>query len=126
MNNDHYSCENGLKEVQGATTSSHILPSLLQDQRPCIQLLLSPLTKTNLHRNNRVMIRHICSIKPEDLATVMSSELLAKLTLEDLDPILRERRLRWFGNVQRSSGAVRTARDIQIDGRRVIGRPKLT
>ena len=55
-----------------------------------------PLTKTNLQglqRNDRAMIRQICSIKPEDGATVRSSELLAKLELEDLDLILRERRL---------------------------------
>ena len=55
-----------------------------------------------------------------------SSELLAKLELEDLNLILRERRLRWFGHVERSSGAIRTACDIQIDGRRGPGRPKLT
>ena len=37
-----------------------------------------------------------------------------------------ERRLRWFGQVELSSGAVRTACDIQIDGMRGAGRPKLT
>ena len=88
-----------------------------------------PLTTTNLQclqRNDRAMIRQICSIKPEDVATVRSSELLAKLELEDLDLILRERRLHWFGHLERSSGAIRTACDIQIDGRRGAGRPKLT
>ena len=53
-----------------------------------------PLTKTNLQRlqrNDRAMIGQICSIKPEDVATVRSSELLAKLELEDLDLILREK-----------------------------------
>ena len=63
------------------------------------------------------MIRQICSIKPEDVAMVRSSELLASLELEDLNLILRERRLRWFGHVERSSGAVRTAFDIHIKGR---------
>ena len=61
-----------------------------------------PLTKTNLQRlqrNDRALIRQICSIKPEDVATVRSSKLLAKLELEDLDFILRERRLCWFGHV---------------------------
>ena len=86
-----------------------------------------PLTKTNLlqrlQRNDRAMIRQICSIKPEDLATVRSSELLAKL--EDLDLILRERRLRWCGHVECSSGAIRTACDIQIAGRQG-GPTKLT
>ena len=88
-----------------------------------------PLTKKNLQhlqRNDRAMIRQICSIKPEDVATVRSSELLAKLELEDLDLILIERRLPWFGHVERSSGAIRTACDIQIHGRRGEGRPKLT
>ena len=49
---------------------------------------------------------------------VRSSELQAKLELE--------RRLRWFGHVERSSGAVRTACGIQIEGRRGAGRSKLT
>ena len=37
--NSHYSCENRLEEVQGASTSSHIPPPLLQDLWPWIQLL---------------------------------------------------------------------------------------
>ena len=77
-----------------------------------------PLTKTNLQLNDRAMVRQICSIKPEEVARVRSSQLLAKLELEDLDLILRERRLQWFGHVERSSGAMKTACDIQIDGRR--------
>ena len=62
-----------------------------------------PLTKTNLQSNDRAIIRQICSIKPEDVATVRSSELLAKLEIKDLDLILRERRLPWFGHVEYSS-----------------------
>ena len=88
-----------------------------------------PLTKTNLQplqRNDRAMIRRICSMRPEDVAPVRSSELLEKLELEDLDLIFIERRLSWFGHVERSSGAVRTVCDIQIDGRRGAGRPMLT
>ena len=88
-----------------------------------------PLTKTNLQHlqpNDRAMIRQICSIKPDDVATVRSSKLLAKLQLEDLDLIFRERRLCWFGHVEHSSGAITTACDIQIEGRRGAGRPKLT
>ena len=34
--------------------------------------------------------------------------------------------LRWLGHVERSGGAVRTACDIQIDGRQGAGWPKLT
>ena len=85
-----------------------------------------PLTKMNLQSvpcNDRAMIRQICSIKPEVVATVRSSGLLAKLQLEDLDLILKERRIRWFGHVEFSSGAIRTACDIQIEGRRGQGGP---
>ena len=72
------------------------------------------------------MIRQICSVKPEDVATVRSSELLAKLELEDLNLILRER-LRWFGHVEPSSGAIRTACDIyKLMAGGGAGRPKLT
>ena len=84
------------------------------------------LTKINPQRvqgNGRTMIRQICSIKPEDVATVRSSELLTKLQLEDLHLISRERRLRWFGHVESSSGAIRTACDIQIEGRWRQGGP---
>ena len=76
-----------------------------------------------LQLNDRAMTRQICSIKPEDMATLWSSELLAKLELEDLNLILRERRLSWFGHVECSSRAIRTACDIQIDGRRGKGGP---
>ena len=75
---------------------------------------------------DRAMIKQICSIKPEEVAMLRSSELLAKLELEDLNLILRERRLCWFWHVERSSGAITIACDIQIDGRRGAGRPKLT
>ena len=43
-----------------------------------------PLTKTNLQRlqrNDRAMIRQICSIKPEDVATVRSSDYWQSLRL---------------------------------------------
>ena len=43
-----------------------------------------PLTKRILQCNDRAMVRQICSIKPEDVAMVRSSELLAKLEDRDL------------------------------------------
>ena len=110
-------------KTRGHVYSSCVRSAMFHASETC------PLTKMNLQhlqRNDRAMIRQICSIKPEDVATVRSSELLAKLELEDLDLILRERRLRWFGHVERSIGAIRTACDIQIEGTRGAGRPKLT
>ena len=72
------------------------------------------------------MIRQICNVKPQDTATIRSIELLARLGIEDLDLILKERRLRWYGHVERSNSAVKTAFDIQVNGKRGPGRPKMT
>ena len=85
--------------------------------KPCLQ---------RLQRNDRAMIRQICNVKPQDTATIRSIELLARLGIEDLDIILKERRLRWYGHVERSNGAVKTAFDIQVNGKRGPGRPKMT
>ena len=58
-----------------------------------------PLTKPNLQRlqqNDRAMIRQICNVRPQDIVTTRSNELLVRLGIEDLDLILKERRLRWY------------------------------
>ena len=52
-----------------------------------------PLTKANLQRqqrNNRAVIRQICNVRPQDIVTTRSSELLVRLGIEDLDLILKE------------------------------------
>ena len=88
-----------------------------------------PLTKPNLQclqPNDREMIRQICNVKPQDIVTTRSNKLLAQLGIEGLDLILKERRLCWYGHVQCSNGAVKTAFDIQVDGKRGPGRPKMT
>ena len=71
------------------------------------------------------MIRQICNVRPQDIVTTKSNELLVRLGIEDLDLILKER-LRWYGHVERSSGAIKTAFDIQVDGKHGPGRPKMT
>ena len=61
-----------------------------------------PLTKPSLQRlQRRAMIRQICNVKPQDTATIRSTELLAGLGIEVLDLVLKERRLRWYGQVER-------------------------
>ena len=72
------------------------------------------------------MIRQICNVRPQDIVTTGSNELLAWLGIKDLDLILKERRLRWNGHVDRSNGAVRTAFHIQVEGKRGPGRPTMT
>ena len=88
-----------------------------------------PLTKPNLQRlqrNDRAMIREICNVRPQDIVTTRSNGLLVRLGIEDLNLILKERRLRWYRHVECSNGAVKTAFDIQVDGKRGPGRPKMT
>ena len=43
-----------------------------------------------------------------------------------LDLILKERRLCWYGHVECSNGAIKTAFHIQVEGKRGPGRPKMT
>ena len=43
-----------------------------------------------------------------------------------LDLILKERRLCWYGHVEQSNGAVKTAFHIQVEGKCGPGRPKMT
>ena len=59
------------------------------------------------------------------IVTTRSNDLV-RLGIEDLDLILKERRLRWYGHVECSSCAIKTAFDIQVDGKRGPGRPKMT
>ena len=77
-------------------------------------------------KHDRAMIRQICNVKPQDIVTTRSNELLARLGTDDLDLILKERRLRWYGHVECSNGAVKTAFDLQVDGKLGPGRPKMT
>ena len=88
-----------------------------------------PLTKPNLQclqRNDRARIRHICNVRPQDTVTTRSNELLVWLGIEDLDLILKERRLRWYGHIECSNGAVKTTFHIQVEGKHESGRPKMT
>ena len=71
-------------------------------------------------------VRQICNVRPQDIVTTWFNELLVRLGIKDLDLILKERRLRWYGLVERSNGAVKTAFDIQVDGKGGPGRPLVT
>ena len=91
-------------------TCGHVYSSCMQSTMLHASETL-PFTKPNRQRlqlKDRAMIRQICSIKPEVVATVRSRELLAKLEIEDLGLNLREK-VHWFGHVERSSGADRTS-----------------
>ena len=52
--------------------------------------------------------------------------MLAQLEIDGLDVILTEKRLRWFRHIERFSEAIRTVSDMQIEGKRGPGQPKMT
>ena len=72
------------------------------------------------------MVTHQQSHKKQCNHKTNNSNALFLLGIEDLNLRLKERRLRWYGHVEHSNGAVKTAFDIQVDGKRGIGRPKMT
>ena len=87
-----------------------------------------PLTKQNLQhlqRNDRAMCIQICNARSQDIVITRSNELLAQLGIEDLDLILKERMLCWYGHVELSNGAVKIAIHIQVVGKHGPGRPKM-
>ena len=115
------SCHLSFK-TRGHVYSSCVRRAMLHASETC------PVTKLcllRLQRHDRAMIRQICNIKPQDTATIRSTELLAKLGIEDPDLILKERRLCWYGHVECSNSAVKTAFDIQVNGKCGPGRPKM-
>ena len=112
------SCHHSFK-TRGHVYSSCVRSAMLHASET------SPLTKPNLQhlqQNDRAMIRQICNVRPQDIVTTRSSELLVRLGIEDLDLILKERTpMVWTcGTLQQ------TAFDIQVDGKHGPGRPKLT
>ena len=111
------------RHVAVCTAQDCVRSAMLHANESC------PLTKPNFQRlqqNDRAMIRQTCNVRPQDVVKTRSNELLARLGIWDLDLILKERRLRWYGHVERSNGAVKTAFHIQVEGKRGPGRPKMT
>ena len=72
--------------------------------------------------SDRAMIRWICGTKlDDDISTVA---LHQKLGVVKVTSILRTRRIRWFGHVQRASTCINSVTSMEIPGRRGRGRPR--
>ena len=84
------SCHLSFK-TRGRVYSSGVLSAMLHASETW--LLTTP-NLQHLQRNDRAMIRQICNVRSQDIVTTSSNELLVRLTIEDLDIILKERRLR--------------------------------
>ena len=79
-----------------------------------------------IERNDRKMIRWIVGVRLAD--RISSAELRRRMNLEDIRVVMRTRRLRWFGHVERKDGEdwVRKYMNMEVDGKRPRGRPKKT
>ena len=81
--------------------------------------------EAKLERNEMKMIRWMVGVKVTD--RVRNTDLRKRLGLEELQIILRKRRLRWFGHVERREGEwVKECMKINVSGKTPRGRPKKT
>ena len=134
---NHNTCENRLEEVQGSASSSLFTPPLFQNMWPCVQLLCAernapcqqdlaidkakpPASAVNWQGNDQTDLQ----CQAATLSPPGSMSYLCGLALRIWTSFWR--RERWYGHVECSNGAVKTAFDKQVDGKRRPGRPKMT
>ena len=70
------------------------------------------------------MIRWICGAKLED--EISSAVLHQKLDIDEITAVLRTRRLRWYGHVQRATSCINSITRLGVPGTRNRGRPRKT
>ena len=75
-------------------------------------------------RNDRAMIRWICSAKLAD--KIPTAVLHQKLDLDEITAVLCTRRLRWYGHVQRATSCINSITRLELPGTRDRGRPRKT
>ena len=81
--------------------------------------------EARLERNEMKMIRWMAGVKLTD--RFRNSCLRERLGLEDIQLVLRKRRLRWFGHVERREGEwVKNCMELEVIGKVGRGRPKRT
>ncbi len=74
-------------------------------------------------RCDRRMLRYMAGVRWQDGRS--SGEVAEMCGVEDLSAKLRQRRLRWFGHVERAGGgALNEVRKLRVEGRRPPGKPK--
>ena len=73
---------------------------------------------------DRKMLRRIVGVRWED--GVQNSEVAERCGLKEIEQVLRERRLRWYGHVARAEEGrvLREIQEMEVAGRRPRGRPR--
>ena len=79
-----------------------------------------------LERADRAMIRWICGVPFRD--RVPSLDLRGRLGLKSIEEVMRDKRLRWYGHVERSGEDtwISKCRDIKVEGTGKRGRPPMS
>ena len=69
------------------------------------------------------MLRMICGVTLKDM--VESTVLASRVGVDDLEEHLRQKRLRWFGDIARRDEEMKIKKvfELKIEGRRKRGRP---
>jgi len=72
------------------------------------------------------ILRYMAGVSLRD--RVRSEEVARRCGVDEVEMVMRERRLRWFGHVRRreEGDPIRRVMDLEVDGRRPRGRPKKT
>ena len=75
-------------------------------------------------RNDNAMIRWICSKRLAD--RVPTEHLRRRIGIHPIEEVVRLRRLRWYGHVQRmrDDSWPKKVQSLEVDGRNSRGRPK--
>ena len=79
-----------------------------------------------LSRAEMRMVRCMCGVSLRERKT--NAELRKSLGIKDIDEVMRRSRLRWMGHVLRKDKDdwVRRSMDMVIEGKRGVGRPRMT
>ena len=79
-----------------------------------------------LARADMQMVRWMCNVSLRDRKS--SEELRQRLHIPDIADVIRQRRLRWFGHIERMAvdNPVRQCQHIVVEGKRPKGRPRKT
>ncbi len=74
---------------------------------------------------DRRMMRYLAGVRWQDRIT---SEEVARCGIREMEVILRQRRLQWFGHVRRAGqeSVVKMVEEVVVEGRRPVGRPRKT
>ncbi len=72
---------------------------------------------------DRRMMRYLAGVRWQD--RVISEEVARRCGIREIEVILRQRRLQWFGHVRRA-GQDSVVRTVEVEGRRPVDRPRKT